>query len=165
MLAQFFKRYLYIQLSPQRVTVRDPNSQQVVAEVPEIAIQHPATGKAKVLAVGSAARAAAGEPDTEIVNAFAHPRSLISDFTVAELVLKNFVSRARGNSLLQPNPIAIVHPLGQHEGGLTQVELRAFRELALGAGASEVRIWQGPQLTDQQVLSGEYPATGGMLVE
>ena len=136
---QFFKRYIYIQLSPQRVTVRDPNAQREVAEVPEIAIQDPATDKSKVLAVGSAARGVVGTPGTAIVNPFAHPRSLISDFTLAELVLKNFVGRALGSSWLQRSPTAIVHPLGQHEGGLTQVELRAFRELALSAGASAAR--------------------------
>jgi len=96
---------------------------------------------------------------------FAHPRSLVSDFTVAEQVLKAYFRRVRGKSLLQPNPLVIVHPLGEHEGGLTQVELRALRELAFGAGASEARIWQGPQLTDEQVLANEYPATGRMLSE
>ncbi|QTN21486.1 rod shape-determining protein [Rhizobacter sp. AJA081-3] len=165
MLAQFFKRYLYIQLSAQRVTVRDPSKHEVLSEVPEIAIQRPATGKAKVLAVGSAARGTAGEVDTQVFNPFAHPRSLVSDFTVAEQVLKVFVKRAQGDSILQPSPVVIMHPLGQHEGGLTQVELRAIRELALGAGASEVHIWQGPELTDEQVLSGEYPATGSMFIE
>nr|WP_315206659.1 rod shape-determining protein [uncultured Albidiferax sp.] len=165
MLAQFFKQFLYVQLSPERVTIRDPKTQDVVAEVPEIAIQHPASGKAKILAVGSAARGAANTPDTEILNPFAHPRSLVSDFTVAEQVLKAFVRRVRSRSLIQPNPVVIVHPLGQHEGGLTQVEIRAFRELALGAGASKALVWRGPNLTDEQVLSGEYPATGSMLSE
>ena len=165
MLDQFFKQYIYVQLSPERVAVRDPKTHESVAEVPEVAIQHPSTGKATILAVGSAARGAAGTPHTEVLNPFAHPRSLVSDFTVAEQVLKAFFRRVRGRSLLQPSPMVIVHPLGEHKGGLTQVELRAFRELALGAGASEVHIWQGPQLTDEQVLSGEYPATGRMLSE
>jgi rod shape-determining protein MreB len=165
MLAQFFKQFLYIQLSSERVTVKDPKTEQVVSEVPEIAIQHPSTGKAKILAVGSAARQAASQPDTEVLNPFAHPRSLVSDFTVAEQVLKAFVSRVRGSALLQPNPVAIVHPLGHHEGGLTQVEIRAFRELALGAGASEAHIWQGPHLTSEQVLSGSYPSAGKLLRE
>ena len=165
MLEQFFKQYLYVQLSPERVTVRDPKTQEFVAEVPEIAIQHPSTGKATILAVGSAARGAVGAPDIAVHNPFAHPRSLVSDFTVAEQVLKAFFRRVRGKSLFQPSPVVIVHPLGEHKGGLTQVELRAFRELALGAGASEVHIWQGPQLTDEQIMSGEYPGTGRMFSE
>lgn len=89
----------------------------------------------------------------------------MSDFTVAEQVLKAFFRRVRGESLLQTSPIVVVHPLGEHKGGLTQVELRALRELALGAVASEARVWQGPQLTDEQVLSGKHPATGRMLSE
>ena len=165
MLAQLFKQYLYIQLSPERVTVRDPKTKRAVAEVPDIAIQRYGAGKARILAVGSVAREAVAAPDTEVVNPFAHPRSLVSDFTVAEQVLKAFVRRVRGTALLQPNPVVIVHPLGQHEGGLTQVEIRALRELAVGAGASEVRVWQGPGLTDEQILAGEYPSTGNMLSE
>lgn len=165
MLAQFFKQFLYIQLSPERITVRDPKTEQVVSEVPEVAIQHPSSGKAKILAVGSAARQAASQPDTQVLNPFAHPRSLVSDFTVAEQVLKAFVSRVRGSAFFQPQPIVIVHPLGHHEGGLTQVEIRALRELALGSGASEAHVWQGPHLTNEQVLSGDYPTTGTMLRE
>lgn len=87
MLAQFFKRNLYIQLSAERVTVRDPSKHQVLSELLKIAIQRPATGKDKVLAVGSAARGAAGTNDTQIFYSFAHPRSRVSDFTVAEQVL------------------------------------------------------------------------------
>jgi len=165
MLKHLFMRPLYVQLSPECVTVRDPSTQEVISEVPEIAFQQASTAKAVILAVGSSARDAAGAPDTQVLNPFAHPRSLVSDFTVAEQVLKAFVRRIRGNSLFRPSPVIVIHPLGEHEGGLTQVELRAFRELALGAGAAKASIWLGPQLTDEQLLSGTYPATGRMLIE
>jgi rod shape-determining protein MreB len=163
MLSKFFKQYLYIELSPQRVSVRDPNKQEVVVDVPEVAIQGPGTGKATILAIGSAARGVVSAPDTEVLNPFAHPRSLVSDFTLAEQVLKAFVRRVRGTALFQPNPVVIVHPLGEHEGGLTQVEIRALRELAFGVGAAEAHVWQGARLTNEQILSGEYPTTGKML--
>ena len=161
MLKAFFEQHLYIQLSPQRVLVRDPKSGQAVDEVPEIAVQRPSGGKATVLAVGAAARAAAAQPDTTVANPFAHPRSLVSDFTLAELVLKAFVRRVFGSKrLFLPSPTSVIHPLGEHAGGLTQVELRALRELALGAGAASVKVWQGPTLTDAQLLSGEFPPGG-----
>lgn len=165
MLKHLFKQFLYVQLSPERVTVRDPKTGEAVSEIPEVAIQHSSTGKAKILAVGSVARAAASAPDIKVLNPFAHPRSLVSDFTVAEQVLKAFFGRVLGRSLLQLSPVVIVHPLGEQTGGLTQVEIRAFRELALGAGASQARVWQGPQLTDEQVMSGEYPVSGNLLSE
>lgn len=43
------------------------------------------------------------------------------------------------------------------------MELRALRELALGCGASRATLWQGPALTDGELLSGQYPSTGQTL--
>ena len=163
MLKDLFTQRLYIQLSPERVLMRDPKSNKSVDEVPEIAVQRPVGGKAVIVAVGAEARSAAAQPDTTVHNPFAHPRSLVSDFTLAEHVLKGFVQRLRGNRLLLPSPVIVIHPLGEHAGGLTQVEVRALQELALGAGASSVKVWQGPALTDDQLLSGDLPASGKVL--
>ncbi|MFG6428818.1 rod shape-determining protein [Roseateles sp. LYH14W] len=160
MLKQFFNQQLYIQLSPQRVLVRDPKSGQAIDEVPEIALQRAPSGKLTIVALGQDARGAVAQPDTAVHNPFAHPRSLVSDFTLAEQVLKGFIWRVRGRRLFTMSPVIVMHPLGEHAGGLTQLELRAFRELALGAGAASVRIWLGPPLTDEQLLSGTLPATG-----
>ena len=148
----FFNRYLYVQISPECVTVRDPVTGESISEIPEIAIQRLPTGKETVVAVGAAVRGVASA-DTRVLNPFAHPRSLVSDFILAEQVLKVFFHRVCGKGLIQPSPLVIVHPLGQHEGGLTQIELRALREMAIGAGARRVRIWEGLQLTDEQVVS------------
>jgi rod shape-determining protein MreB len=161
MFQAFFNPRLYIQLSPERVLVRDPTSGRAIDEVPEIAIQHPPGGKITMLAVGREARGAAGQPHTTVHNPFAHPRSLVSDFTVAEQVLRAFIRRLHGGRVVfLPSPVVVMHPLGEHAGGLTQVELRAMRELALGAGARKVHLWQGPALTDEQLLSGAFPAGG-----
>ena len=97
MLKALFKPRLYIQLSPERILVRDPNSGNEVNDVPEIAVQRPAGGKATVLAIGREARNAAVQPDTTVHNPFAHPRSLVSDFTLAEMLLKAFVRQATMN--------------------------------------------------------------------
>jgi hypothetical protein len=35
--------------------------------------------------------------------------------------------------------------------------------MALGAGASDVLMWQGPELTDEQVRSNHLPSTGRLL--
>ena len=42
-----------------------------------------------------------------------------------------------GRKLFSMSPIIVVHPMEKIEGGLTGIEHRAFRELALGAGAPE----------------------------
>ena len=160
MFTSFFRRHLYVQLSPHLLTIRDAVSHQVLSEVPEIAIRKPPGKPATVVAVGRAARAAAGEPHVVVHNPFAHPRSLVSDFTVAETLLKALMKQVPGNRFLASAQIVVMHPLGEHVGGLTQVELRALRELALGAGAAKVHLWQGPLLTDEQVVQQAFPATG-----
>jgi rod shape-determining protein MreB len=48
-------------------------------------------------------------------------------------------------------------------GGFTQLEIRGFQELALGAGASNAVVWQGPNLTDEQLKSGVFPKEGRIL--
>jgi len=37
------------------------------------------------------------------------------------------------------------------EGGLSQVEERVLTEAAIGAGASKVVVWLGPELKDDEV--------------
>jgi len=88
----------------------------------------------------------------------------VSDFTLAEQLLKAFARRVvQGRLRWAPSPAIVIHPLGEHCGGLTQVEIRALQELALGLGASGVQIWQGPALTDEQLLSGDFPDSGKFL--
>ena len=145
---------LYVKIASDRLTVRNVRTGAEIAEVPEIAIGNSGK-KAVVLAVGSAARTVASTQSAELVNPFNHPRTLIGDFTVGEQLLKAFVRRISGNSWLAVAPRIVMHPLGSPAGGFTQVERRAFREMALGAGASNVVLWVGRELSDQEVQSDE----------
>jgi rod shape-determining protein MreB and related proteins len=142
---------LYVKLSPERLTVRNVKSGESVSEVPEMAIA--TTPREAVLAVGAEARHAAATQGAKVVNPFSHPRTLVSDFTVGEQLLKAFVRKLRGSSFIAIAPLIVMHPLGTPEGGFTQVERRAFREMALGAGASEVVLWVGRELSDAEVLA------------
>ena len=81
---------------------------------------------------------------------FSHPRTLLANFTNAEAFLRTLVGEAKGGFALKLE--ILVHPLEKLEGGLTQIEERAFEEMARGAGASKVRVWTGDPLTDAQVL-------------
>jgi rod shape-determining protein MreB len=150
---------LYIQIAPDRITVRNPKSGLTVSEVPEMAIS--AAPKETILAIGPQARGVAAAHAAQLVNPFAHPRSLVSDFTVAEQLLKHYVRQVQGRSLLAISPVIVIHPLGDPEGGFTQVERRAFSEMARGAGASQVVVWTGRPLTDQEVLSRQFPEGEG----
>jgi len=152
---------LYVQIAPDRLVVRDPQSGKAFSEPPEVAITR--SPKAKIVGIGSEARQRSTEPSVAVVNPFAHPRSLVSDFTVGEQLLKAAIARVKGSSVVAVAPRVVMHPLGDPAGGFTQVEIRAFHEMALGAGAREVKVWQGRALTDQELLAGTFPPDGKLL--
>jgi rod shape-determining protein MreB and related proteins len=152
---------LYIQISPERVTVRNPKTSEQVSEIPELAITD--NPKFRVVGVGGEARSKLAQPNVRVVNPFAHPRSLVSDFTAAEQLIKAFMAKMLRQRLFSVSPKVVLHPLGDPAGGFTQVEIRAFQEMALGAGARAATVWQGRPLTDQELLLGQFPATGKVL--
>jgi rod shape-determining protein MreB len=160
-LDSLFRFSLYVQISPDRLVVRNPRTGQQISEVPELAIV--TVPKFRVVAVGAAARSKLAEPNVKVINPFAHPRSLVSDFTAGEQLLKAGVSKLVKGGIFAVSPSIVMHPLGDPAGGYTQVEVRAFQEMAMGAGARSVKVWQGRPLTDQEVLSGHFPATGTVL--
>ena len=144
---------LYITLTPECLTIRNLRSGLVIAEVPELAVSRSPTPE--IIGVGSKARQAAAAQPAQVINPFDHPRSLVADFTVAEQVLRLLVRQATGHSFFTMAPIVFIHPLGEPEGGFTQLEYRAFREMALGAGASRVYLLEGRLLTDSEILQLE----------
>lgn len=83
--------------------------------------------------------------------AFSHPRSILGQFQAGEQALRRAVAAAFAGKLLTPRPNLIVHPKEILEGGLSEIEQRALTEMALGAGAVRVAIWQGPDLAPEQV--------------
>lgn len=156
---------LYIQITPERLSIRNLRTGTTLSEVAEIALSQPG-GKPRVLAVGAqAGMAVATEPGARLLRPFAHPRTLVSDFLSAELLLKALIKQSVGKGFLAASPAALMHPMGSPEGGFTAVELRAFRELALGAGAFRVQVWTGRTLTDDELRSRRFPTDGGQLAE
>lgn len=82
---------------------------------------------------------------------FSHPRMLVGNFTLAQQCLKDAVHDARGGGFALTTSV-LIHPCENIEGGLSQVEERLFHELAVGAGASQVRVWLGAPLNDAEVI-------------
>lgn len=152
---------VYVQVSPERLTARNAKTGETISEVPEIAIeQYPKPG---IVGVGNDARSHKSAQSVKIINPFAHPRSLVSDFTAGEQLLKAFLRRLQGNSIFAVSPKVVMHPQGEPDGGFTQIEIRALHEMAMGAGASRVVVWQGRGLSDQELLSGQFPSGGQVL--
>ena len=160
----FLQPLLYIQVTPERVAIRNLRTGASLSEAAELALGQQSGGKQRVLAVGAQApMAAAAERGARLIRPFAHPRSLVSDFISAELLLRTLVKQSLGKRLLAVSPMVVMHPMGSPEGGFTAVERRAFRELGLGAGALEVQVWTGRPLTDDELRSRRFPADGGQV--
>lgn len=116
---------------------------------PEVGIK--SKGKDEVIAVikdGGASYQDAGGV-SRWVNPFSHPRTIFSDFTVGEKLIRHgllsMIGGLGGFTATSP-ALAIIHPLEKLEGGLTEIERRALKELGLGAGFREVVVYTGPEL-------------------
>ena len=78
---------------------------------------------------------------------FSHERALLANLTNAHASMKKGLSELGG---FVP-PAVVVHPLERLEGGLTEIEERAYHELAVGAGGAKAVVWAGPELSDEEV--------------
>ena len=118
-------------------------------------------GKTSVIAVGNEAKAMLGRVPTGIEAIRPMKDGVIADFTVTEVMLKHFIKLAHPQMLFKPSPrIVICVPCGS-----TQVERRAIRESALGAGASEVYLIEEPMAA---AIGAGLPVTdpcGSMVVD
>jgi rod shape-determining protein MreB len=96
------KPLLYIRLSPVRLTVRNVKTGEFISEPPEIAISR--GPKEKILGVGSEAALHKSSKSAHVINPFAHPRSMMSDFTAGQEVVKAFVRKLRKSGPLRRRP-------------------------------------------------------------
>ncbi|MCC2634280.1 MAG: mreB [Ramlibacter sp.] len=137
-----FRRYLSTDLA---IDLGTANTLIFVRDkgIAVVAIRHEGgpQGKKSIQAVGHEAKAMLGKVPGNIEAIRPMKDGVIADFTVTEQMLKQFIKMVHPRSVLRPSPrIIICVPCGS-----TQVERRAIRESALGAGASEVPRWNaGP---------------------
>jgi actin-like ATPase involved in cell morphogenesis len=82
---------------------------------------------------------------------FTTTRLLVGQFVVAQNTLKEALKQVSKESLFAVSPYIVIHPLEMVEGGLSEIEERIFREVAIGAGASKVVVWFGHELNDAEV--------------
>ena len=118
-------------------------------------------GKQVICAVGLAAKGMLGRAPSDITVIRPLKDGVISDFTVTEMMLKNFIGRVFEKRLFRPSPRMIICV----PGGSTQVERRAIRESATGSGASEVYLIEEPLAA---ALGAGLPVgepTGSMVVD
>jgi rod shape-determining protein MreB len=131
----------------------------IIVQEPSICVINKLTGK--VEAVGSRAKEMLGKTPATIIAIKPMRDGVIADFEVAEKMLDFFIKKAMNNRgfLLRPR-IVIGIPTG-----ITQVERRAVRDVALRAKASEVYLIEQPM---SAALGAGLPIsdpTGNMIVD
>ncbi len=93
-----------------------------------------------ILAVGEAAKKMLGRTPGHITAIRPLKDGVIADFTVTEKMLQYFIRNAHGSKFFKPSPrVLVCVPCGS-----TQVERRAIRESAAGAGARTVHLIEEP---------------------
>jgi len=84
---------------------------------------------------------------------FTTTRLLVGQFQEAASLLRKVIQESGNGGLFQVSPVVVIHPVEMVEGGLSEVEERVFRELALSCGARCVFVYVGAPLTDPEVVS------------
>jgi len=144
-LSSNFDAQIYIQIWENRIKATNIKTGKVYDEKPLLAISLNEKGTKLIEAVGNDALFAENSK-IKVINPFSHERSLISNFEIGEKLLQHIIGLLLQQSIFKLRPRVVIHPMEKLEGGLTIVEERAFKELAIGAGAREVIVYQGSEL-------------------
>jgi len=134
----------------------------ILNEPSVVAIRHQSggVGSKTVLAVGADAKLMLGRTPGSIQAIRPMKDGVIADFTITEVMLKYFIRKVQENRFFSSPRIVICVPCGS-----TQVERRAIRESALGAGAREVYLIEEPMAV---AIGANLPVaepTGSMVVD
>ena len=136
----------------------------IVLDEPSVVALHQQggpNGKKTILAVGTEAKKMLGRTPGSINAIRPMKDGVIADFTITEQMLKQFIKKVNPSRLFSSPPrIVICVPCGS-----TQVERRAIRESALGAGANKVALIEEPMAAAIGAGLPVEEATGSMVVD
>ena len=162
-LTSYFSTDLAIDLGTANtlIYVRDRGIVLDEPSVVSIRTDASAGGKRTVQAVGAEAKQMLGRTPGNLQAIRPMKDGVIADFTITEQMLKFFIRKVHESRLFSPNPrIIICVPVGS-----TQVERRAIRESAIGAGARQVYLIEEPMAA---AIGADMPvadATGSLVVD
>ena len=132
----------------------------VLDEPSVVAIRHNGNQKT-VASVGVDAKRMLGRTPGNITAIRPMKDGVIADFHVTEKMLQYFISKVHENSWLKPSPRVLVCVPCKS----TQVERRAIKESALGAGAREVYIIEEPMAAAIGAGLPVAEASGSMVID
>ena len=158
----YFSNDLAIDLGTANTLIYMRDRGIVLDEPSVVAIrQDGSSGKKTILAVGHEAKAMLGRVPGNIQAIRPMKDGVIADFTITEQMLKQFIKMVHETKFLKPSPrIIICVPCGS-----TQVERRAIRESALGAGASQVFLIEEPMAAAIGAGLPVTEASGSMVID
>ncbi|MGX2041988.1 rod shape-determining protein [Methylocaldum sp. MU1018] len=158
----FFSNDLSIDLGTANTLIYIRGQGIVVNEPSVVAIREDRTrGQKSIAAVGSAAKSMLGRTPGNITAIRPLKDGVIADFTVTEKMLQYFIHKVHKNKLFRPSPrVLICVPCGS-----TQVERRAIKESAAGAGAREVYLIEEPMAAAIGAGLPVHEARGSMVLD
>jgi rod shape-determining protein MreB and related proteins len=135
----------------------------VVLDEPSVVAlrREPNSSQSKVAAVGVEAKRMLGRTPGNITATRPMKDGVIADFQVTEKMLQHFIRKVHEAKVFKPSPrVLICVPCGS-----TQVERRAIKESALGAGAREVYLIDEPMAAAMGAGLPVEEASGSMVVD
>ncbi|MCE2027162.1 rod shape-determining protein [Sessilibacter corallicola] len=133
----------------------------IVLDEPSVVAIRTHNGHKIVEAVGVEAKRMLGRTPGNITAIRPLKDGVIADFQVTEKMLQHFIKKVHETSWFQPSPrVLVCVPCLS-----TEVEKRAIRESALGAGAREVRLIEEPMAAAIGAGLRVEEASGSMVVD
>ncbi len=157
-----FSNDLSIDLGTANTLIYVKNKGIVLNEPSVVAIRQDKLGSSKIVAaVGHQAKQMLGRTPGNISAIRPMKDGVIADFFITEKMLQYFIKQVHTNSFMRPSPrVLVCVPVGA-----TQVERRAIKESALGAGAREVFLIEEPMAAAIGANLPVSDATGSMVVD
>ena len=158
----YFSSDLSIDLGTANTLIYVRDKGIVLNEPSVVAVQdEPTRGGKIIVAVGSEAKSMLGRTPGHINAVRPMKDGVIADFTYTEKMLQYFINKVHGNRMLKPSPrVLVCVPFGS-----TQVERRAIRESAEGAGARNVGIVSEPMAAAVGAGLPVHEARGSMVLD
>jgi rod shape-determining protein MreB len=133
----------------------------IVLDEPSVVAIRQQNGQKSVVAVGVEAKRMLGRTPGNITAIRPLKDGVIADFHVTEKMLQHFIAKVHENSFISPSPRVLVCVPCQS----TQVERKAIKESAMGAGAREVYLIEEPMAAAIGAGLPVEEASGSMVVD
>lgn len=158
----YFSNDLSIDLGTANTLIYVRGKGIVLNEPSVVAVRdEPGRGGKTIVAVGAEAKSMLGRTPGHITAVRPMKDGVIADFTYTEKMLQFFINKVHGNRFLRPSPrVLICVPVGS-----TQVERRAIKESAEGAGARSVYLVDEPMAAAVGAGLPVHEPRGSMLLD